>query len=100
MTQEKISLEDGNKAISRYMRNSTVQSYEDDWNALMEVVDKIDDDVDAPYIEICGRRCEISYMINHNWPRDKEVLCNYNASNTESKKEAIWRALAHYCNSI
>lgn len=74
--------------------------FERDWNDLMAVIDKIEQDPNSPFIEICGRRCEISHMINHNWPQDKAVVCNYNASNSSSTKEAVWLALVHYINEL
>jgi hypothetical protein len=39
-------------------------------------------------------------MINHNWPADKAVVCNYNASNSKSTKEAVWLALVHYITEL
>jgi len=74
--------------------------YDTDWNELMSVIDKIEQDPNSPFIEICGRRCEISHMINYNWPTDKAVVCNYNASNSKSTKEAVWLALVHYITEL
>lgn len=76
--------------------NIGVFRFERDWNDLMAVVEKIENEDLDVFVEICGRRCEMSYMINHNWPHDKGELCDYNASNSASKIEAVWLAVVHY----
>ncbi len=71
-----------------------------DW--IMPVIEKIDEGFKDTLVftEIIGNSCEISLMINHNWPEDKDTLAKYNLSNTPSKTkiESIYLAVVEYIN--
>jgi hypothetical protein len=82
--------------IAEYFRCTKYNTYHEDWNMLMPVVEKIEA-LDGLYIvEIFARACIISYMVNHNWPEDKGIVAHFNASNTNSKLEATYQAVVQF----
>jgi len=82
--------------IAEYFRCTKYNTYHEDWNMLMPVVEKIEA-LDGLYIvEIFARACIISYMVNHNWPKDKGIVAHFNASNTNSKLEATYQAVVQF----
>jgi len=69
------------------------------WEWIMKVFDKIEEVHDNEYfVEICGCRVEISYMINHNWPHDKGVVCEFHSKHSHDKKTNAYSAIVSFVN--
>lgn len=74
----------------------TTFKFDVSWDWLMPVVEKIEDLEGIYFVELIGRHCCISTMINHNWPEDKSIISEYDSFNTKSKLEATYKAVVDF----
>lgn len=72
----------------------TTLPFHRDWNYLMKVVDKINDDnKDIPiYVKFNGNACETHYYLHSYSPVNKLFK-----TTGETSIDAVWKAVAQYC---
>lgn len=113
-----MNIEEGNKLIAEFMGAVPTKAlgtetwdvpnmdglqfvlfYHSSWDWLMPVVEKIEqigEDLPIVYVVINGYGCEISYMINHNWPEDRDVIADVGYPEAQSKIESVWKAVVKF----
>lgn len=112
-----MNIEEGNKLIAEFMGWNAFPGnmikeklgvapiridglkFHSSWDWLMPVVEKIEEIHDSNpivYVVINGYGCEISYMVNHNWPEDRDVIVDMGYPEAQSKIESVWKAVVKF----
>jgi hypothetical protein len=86
---------DNEGLIHREVRDDSMK-YHTSWNWLMPVVAKIEELDTFPCVVISGYHTEISFMVNHNWPDDKDVVASCGHPEAKSRIDGTYKAVVQF----